>query len=117
MPMVVTTTTLGSAPGRGQGRGEPGSWQTPCWRRSDPAALLGEQHRLLPRGDLQLAEHGRDVVAHRPGREREAARDLGGRLAVSPRAQDVELAVGERWALVAQGVRGDLGVDVPLARG
>src|SRR5690606_11121378 len=86
-------------------------------RGSDPAALLGYQNCLLPRLHGELPEHGGYVIAHRPWRERERARDLARRLASAPGAQHVEFAIRERGALVAQHVGGDLGVYVAASGG
>lgn len=63
---------------------------------------------MLPTREAELAEHRRDVVAHGPGGQMQGCRDLGDRLTSRSRAQHVELPVGERAPLVAQGVSGDL---------
>ena len=64
-------------------------------RHSEPAALLREEHRLLTGVERELGQDGRDVVAHRPRRQRQRAGDLPGGLAPPTRAQHVEFAIGQ----------------------
>src|SRR5690554_7151092 len=82
---------------------------------SDPAALLGDQNSLLAGADVEFAEDHGDVVADSSGGQQERSRDLTCRLTASTGTEHVELAIGQRAALIAQRVRGDLRIDVACA--
>src|SRR4051812_35188329 len=101
-----------TAPGwRTPGEGARGRGKT----RSEPAAVQRDADRLRAIAGGGLLDRGGQVVADRALGEVEAAGDLGVEGAVGRGAQDVPLAGGEGVGALAEGGRGEGGVDDLLA--
>jgi SagB-type dehydrogenase family enzyme len=83
--------------------------------RSQPAGLGGDADRVDPVAGVQLADRGREVVAHGARGEEEAGRDLRGARALGRHLQHFELPGGQRARRGVPGRKRELGVDDPQA--
>ena len=81
----------------------------------DPPFFVSDPRRFRAGRRVELRHRGRDVVAHRAGREVYALRRSPRAGAVAHVAEDLQLTVGQRARALRQGGRGDLGVDVAPA--